>query len=124
MFTKKFWFFGQFINVVTTFRYGLLFESQQTLFLNFNQWKSNLLSKLVTITMDIFKRLAYLHQAQNLLNQLQSSKNKTNDREVEMTNTDSNKPLIKLNSFFGYVSKEIAMKHNIQMYLSILYNGS
>lgn len=74
--------------------------------------------------MDIFKRLAYLHQAQNLLNQLQSSKNKTNDREVEMTNTDSNKPLIKLNSFFGYVSKEIAMKHNIQMYLSILYNGS
>ena len=56
--------------------------------------------------MDTAKRLAYLQQLQNLLIQQQSSITDQND--------DS---MIRLNSFYGYLGKEISMKHNLQMYV-------
>lgn len=70
--------------------------------------------------MDIFKRIAYLHQVQELLNQKQSDFNdnemKNNSKLKKLVNKpNKNKSIVRLNSFYGYVLKEIAMKHNIQM---------
>ena len=55
--------------------------------------------------MDTAKRLAYLQQLQNLLIQQSSS-------SITDQNDDS---MIRLNSFYGYLGKEISMKHNLQM---------
>ena len=85
--------------------------------------------------MDIYNRLAYLHQVQNLLNQSMTNKlkketaqkakkknlknnNNINSHEEEEFESPTNQhvnPFVKLNSFYGFLSKEIAMKHNIQM---------
>ena len=85
------------------------------------------------IAMDIFKRLTYLHQAQDLLNCIVLRKENGIDAKdigisADGKKGDNNKrhckasriiaqssTLVKLNSFWGYLSKEIAMKHNIQM---------
>lgn len=84
--------------------------------------------------MDIYKRIAYLNQMQSLLNDIDKSK-QNEERNSNMTRTDSTnknatklsktsdtkqhsssgRSFIKLNSFFGHISKEIGMKHNVQM---------
>ena len=92
------------------------------------------------VIMDVYKRLAYLSQMQSLLNDIDESKknaknttNSTNSEDItsaiqprsadskpDLAHTSNGTPspdrsLVKLNSFFGHLSKEIAMKHNIQM---------
>nr|XP_027197053.1 uncharacterized protein LOC113791471 [Dermatophagoides pteronyssinus] len=57
--------------------------------------------------MDTAKRLAYLQQLQNLLIQQQSSSSSMNSNQ--------NDSMIRLNSFYGYLGKEISMKHNLQI---------
>lgn len=67
--------------------------------------------------MDIFKRIAYLHQVQELLNQqISDSNKKIENSKIKMANKKNmDKSVIRLNSFYGYILKEIAMKYNIQM---------
>lgn len=74
--------------------------------------------------MDTFKRIAYLHQLQSLLNDINEEKDEVKKQspagEVVEEDEDERRgtcklPLTRLNSFFGYLSKEIAMKHNVQM---------
>ncbi|KAH9506980.1 uncharacterized protein LOC124497539 [Dermatophagoides farinae] len=54
--------------------------------------------------MDTAKRLAYLQQLQNLL---------INQHHHHLDSNSNS--LIKLNSFYGYLGKEISMKHNVQI---------
>mgnify|MGYP007002804666 CR=1 FL=1 len=73
---------------------------------------------------DTFKRIAYLHQVQSLLNDISEEKK---EKQLETTTSAAKNdqaknepsspklPLVKLNAFFGFLSKEIAMKHNVQM---------
>lgn len=54
--------------------------------------------------MGIHQRLAYLDQVQALLNTESRGKDDT-----------ANLCLTKLNSFYGFLLKEISMKHNVKM---------
>lgn len=63
------------------------------------------------IPMDVYKRIAYLHQVQDLLNQVNRSKL---DTSTYKSSDNSNQSLVKLNSFYGFLAKEISMKHNVQ----------
>ena len=53
-----------------------------------------------------------MHQVQDLLIQIKNQKQK----DVSSCNENQDdKSLVKLNSFYGFLEKEISMKHNIQM---------
>ncbi|UXI23290.1 tubulin polyglutamylase TTLL4 [Sarcoptes scabiei] len=72
---------------------------------------------------DIFKRIAYLSQIQDLLNKQincsDGSKISIEDSKLSESASVNNETrrlsMIKLNSFYGYLSKEIAMKRNVQI---------
>lgn len=71
---------------------------------------------------DTFKRIAYLHQVQSLINDISEEKKQKEPKTLESAAAKAKNepsspklPLVKLNAFFGFLSKEIAMKHNVQM---------
>ncbi len=74
---------------------------------------------------DTFKRIAYLHQVQSLLNDINEEKKQKEPATLASAAAKNDQaknepsspklPLVKLNAFFGFLSKEIAMKHNVQM---------